>query len=108
MVQRLCNRYNPTQNQVLLHYKFHGLHHEPEEKINSFNNKVRQHAYKCSFECTNPYCTEKKKMHETLICDQMIKGTAIRSIREDALERKHELDARITQACKIEATEEVV
>ena len=35
-------------------------------------------------------------------------GTSIRSIREDALEREHELDALITQARKIEATEEAV
>ena len=49
MVQRLCNRYRPTQNQVLLHYQFHGLRQEPGEKIDSFINKVRQHADKCSF-----------------------------------------------------------
>ena len=100
MKQNLCNRYRPTQNQVLLHYQFHGLRQEPGEKI-----KVRQHADKCSFKCTNPYCTEKEKIHETLIRDQIIIGTSIRSIREDFLEREHELDA---QARKIEATEEAV
>ena len=108
MVQRLCNRYRPTQNQVLLHYQFYGLRQEPKEKINSFINKVRQHADKCSFKCTNPYCTEKEKIHETLICDQIIIDTSIRSIREDALEREHEVNAHITQARKIEATEEAV
>ena len=41
MVQRLCNRYRPTQNQVLFHYQFHGLSPEPGEKIDSFINKVR-------------------------------------------------------------------
>ena len=66
MVQRLCNRYRPTQKQVLLHYQFHGLCQEPGEKINSFINKVRQHADKCSFKCTNPDCTEKEKIHKTL------------------------------------------
>ena len=81
MVQRLCNRYRPTQNQVLLHYQFHGLHQEPGEKIDSFINKVRQHADKCSFKCTNPYCTEKEKIHKTLIRDQIIIAISIRSIR---------------------------
>ena len=48
MVQTLYSRYRPTQNQVLLHYQFH----EP-----------RQNANKRSFKCTNPYCTEKEKIH---------------------------------------------
>ena len=68
-MQRLCNRYRPTQNQGVLHYQFHGLLQEPKEKIDSFINKERQHADKCSFKCTNPYCTEKEKIHEILIRD---------------------------------------
>ena len=108
MVQRLRNRYRLTQNQVLLHYQFHGLRQEPGEKIDSFINKVRQHAGKCFFKYTNPYSTEKEKIHETLIRDQIIIGTSIRSIKEDALNREHEHDALITQARKIEATEEAV
>ena len=47
-------------------------------------------------------------MHETMIRDQIIIGTSIRSIREDALEREHERDALITQVRKIVATEEAV
>ena len=101
MVQKLLNRYTPTQK----HYQFHGLRQEPGEEIDSFINKVRQHADKWSFKCTNP---EKEKIHKTLIRDQIIIGTFIRSIWEDALEREHELDALITQARKIEATEEAV
>ena len=44
MVQILCNRYRPTQNQVLLHYQFHGLRHEPGEKIDSFINNMPTNA----------------------------------------------------------------
>ena len=51
MVQRLCNRYSPTQNQVLLHYQFHGLRQKPGKKIDSFINKVRQHVDKCAVTC---------------------------------------------------------
>ena len=108
MVQTLYSRYRPTQNQVLLHYQFHGLPQEPGEKIYSFINKVRQHDDKRSFKCTNPYCTEKEKIHETLIHDQIIIGSSIRSIREDALHREHERNAIITQARKIEAIEGAV
>ena len=61
MLQRLCNRYRPTQNQVLFHYQFHGLRQEPGEKIHSFFDKVRQHADKCSFKYSNLYDTEKEK-----------------------------------------------
>ena len=81
---------------------------EPGEKIYSFINKIRQHADKCSFKCTNPCCTEKEKIHETLIRDQIIIGTSIRSIRENALKREYELGALITQARKIEANKEAV
>ena len=80
MVQRPCNRYRPTQNQILLHYQFHCPRQEPGEKIDSFINKVRKHADKCPFKGTNLYCTEKEKIHETLIRDQIIIGTSIRSI----------------------------
>ena len=61
MLQRLCNRYRPTQNQVLFHYQFHGLRQEPGEKIHSFFDKVRQHVDKCSFKYSNLYDTEKEK-----------------------------------------------
>ena len=51
---------------------------------------------------------QKKRIHETLIRDQIIIGTSMRRIKEDALEREPELDALITQSRKIEATEEAV
>ena len=105
MVQKLSTRYKPTQNQVLLHYQFHGLRQEHGEKIDAFINRVRIHADKCAFKCTNRNCTEKDKIHNTLIRDQIIIGTSVQGIREDALEREHELDALITQARKIEATD---
>ena len=108
MTEKLVTRYRPTQNQVLLHYQFHGLRQEYGEKIDTFMNRVKVHADKCAFKCTNEDCTEKDKIHNTLIRDQIIIGTSIRSIREDALEREYELDALITQARKIEATDMAV
>lgn len=108
MVQRLDNWYRPTQNQVLLHYQIHGLCQKHREKIDSFINKIRWHAGKCSFKRTNPNCTEKEKIHKTRIQDQIIIGTSIRSIREEVLKKENELNALITQAWKIKATEEAV
>ena len=59
MVKKLQDRYQPAQNQVLLHYQFHQLKQEPGEKIDAFINKICQHADKCAFKCTNTSCTEK-------------------------------------------------
>ena len=59
MVKKLQERYQPSQNQVLLHYQFHQLKQEPGEKIDAFINKICQHADKCAFKCTNTSCTEK-------------------------------------------------
>lgn len=41
IVQRLSKQYRPTQNEVLLHYQFHGLCQEPQEKIHSFIKVTR-------------------------------------------------------------------
>ena len=106
MIKKLRDRYQPAQNQVLLHFQFHQIKQEPGEKIDSFINKIRQHADKCAFKCTNPGCTEKAQIHNTLIRDQIIIGTNITSIRENALEKEHDLASLISTARKIEATEE--
>jgi len=55
--------------------------------------------------CTNDSCTAKDSIHKTLIRDQIIIGTNIPSIREDALEREYDLATLIAKARKIEATE---
>ena len=106
MVKKLHDRYQPAQNQVLLHYQFHQLKQEPGEKIDAFINKICQHADKCAFKCTNTSCTEKDQIHKTLIRDQIIIGTNIASVRENALEKEHDLASLISTARKIEATEE--
>ena len=102
----LRDRYQPAQNQVLLHFQFHQIKQEPGEKIDSFINEIRQHADKCAFKCTNPGCTEKDQVHNTLIRDQIVIGTNIASISENALEKEHDLASLISTARKIEATEE--
>ena len=108
MVKKLHDRYQPAQNQVLLQYHFHQLKQEPgEKKIDAFINKICQHADKCAFKYTNTSCTEKDQIHKTLIRDQIIIGTNIASVRENALEKEHDLASLISTARKkIEATEE--
>ena len=106
MVKKLHDRYQPAQNQVLLHCQFHQLKQEPGEKIDAFINKICQHADKCAFKCTKASCTEKDQIHKTLIRDQIIIGTNIASIRENALEKEHDLASLISTARKVEATEE--
>ena len=105
MTKKLYDRYKPTENRVLLHYQFHQLKQASGEKVDDFINKVCQHAEKCAFKCTNDSCTAKDAIHKTLIRDQIIIGTNIPSIREDALEREYDLATLITKARKIEATE---
>ena len=75
-------------------------------KLVLFINKVCQHADKCAFKCTNTSCTEKTQIHKTLIREQIIIGTTIASIRENTLEKEHDLTLLISAARKIEATNE--
>ena len=105
MIKKLYDRYRPTQNSVLLHYQFHQLKHSSGEKVDDFINKVCQQAEKCAFKSTNDSCTAKDSIHKTLIRDQIIIGTNIASIRDDALEREYDLATLIAKARKIEARE---
>ena len=101
MVTKLRDRYKPTQNQVLLHFQFNSLIQEPEESIDTFINRVKQHARHCEFKCQSAQC----KVSETLIRDRIIIGTNNKNIREDALEKEYTLTELEKQARKIEATE---
>ena len=105
MTKKLYDRYKPTQNRVLSRYQFHQLKQASGEKVDDFINKVCQHAEKCAFKCTNDSCTAKDSIHKTLIRDQIIIGTNIPSIREDALEREYDLATLIAKARKNETTE---
>ena len=106
MVAKLRQRYQPSQNQVLLHYQFHNLQQATGEKIDSFINRVCQHAEKCEFKCKNTSCTSRNAIHEILIRDQIVIGTNNTTIREQALEKELTLTDLISHSRKVEATEE--
>ena len=101
MIQKLRDRYKPTQNQVLLHYEFNSLNQQHDEKIDTFINRIKEHARQCDFKCASNQCNVK----DTLIRDRIIIGTHNRNIREDALEKEYPLPELEKQARKIEATE---
>ena len=106
MVAKLRQRYQPSQNHVLLHYQFHNLQQATGEKIDSFINRVCQHAEKCEFKCKNTSCTSRNAIHEILIRDQIVIGTNNTTIREQALEKELNLTDLISHSRKVEATEE--
>ena len=98
---KLRTRYKPTQNQVLLHFQFNSLTQAPDESIDTYINRVKEHARQCEFRCTSATCN----VRETLIRDRIIMGTHNKNIREDALEKEYQLADLEKQARKIEATE---
>eukprot|EP00112_Aurelia_sp_Birch-Aquarium-sp1_P010952 Seg2314.7 transcript_id=Seg2314.7/GoldUCD/mRNA.D3Y31 product="Transposon Tf2-3 polyprotein" pseudo=true protein_id=Seg2314.7/GoldUCD/D3Y31 len=100
MTSKLRERYKPTQNQVLLHFQFHSLTQETDETIDTFINRVKEHAARCNFKCDSGTCD----VMQTLIRDRIIMGTNNKSIRDDALEKEHKLSELEKQARKIEAT----
>ena len=103
-IDKLTNRYNPTQNKVLLHYQFHQLKQLLGEKIDSYINRVQLHADNCAFKCQNPGYTEKNLIHNSLIRDQIIIGTNMTMLRTNALDKEHDLPTLISQARTLETT----
>ena len=101
MTKKLHDGYQHAHNQVLLYFQFHQIKQELGEKIDSFINKIRQHADKCAFECTNPGSTQTDQFHNTLIRDQILLGTNVASIRGNALEKEHYLASLIQQQEKL-------
>ena len=104
MVEKLRLRYQPSQSQVPLHYQFHQFQQATGEKIDSFINRIFQHAEKCEFKCKNTVCTSRNIINEMLIRDQIIIGTNNATIREQALAMELNLTALIFHSRKIEAT----
>ena len=101
MVDKLTTRYEPSTNQVLTNFQFHLLHQKAGEPIDSFINRVKEHATRCTFKCTHANCT----VTETLIRDRIVTGTTNKTIRDTALLKQYDLTQLEKQARKIEATE---
>ena len=68
LVERLRNRYKPTQNQTMAHYKFHRLSQGIDQSFDSFFNEVKKQAKSCAFTCKGKGCS----VADTLIRDQVI------------------------------------
>ena len=92
---------NHRKNQTLLYYQFHQLQQATSEKIDSFINRIFQHADKCEFKSKNTACTSRDTIHETLIRDQIIIRTNNTTIREQALEKELNLTALISILVKL-------
>ena len=70
LVELLHTRYQLTGNQMMSHFKFHGLRQSADQTFDSFVNEVKNEAKKCDFKCTNANCS----VERTLIRDQVIAG----------------------------------
>ena len=87
LVGRLRNRYKPTQNQTMAHYKFHRLSQGIDQSFDSFVNEVKKQAKSCAFTCKGKDCS----VADTLIRDQVIIGVRDDEFRKIALKEEWDL-----------------
>ena len=81
LVEGLGERYKPTQNETMSHYKFHRLRQNIDQSFDSFVNDVKSQAKNYSFKCASDECA----VPDTLIRDQIIIGVRDEDFRKNAL-----------------------
>ena len=81
------DRYVPTSNKVINHYKLHRIVQNASETFDNFTHRVKAVALLCDFKCDDAGCT----VQDTLIRDQIIVGTSNETVREDALKNQWNL-----------------
>ena len=91
--------YKPTENSTRRNYHFRDLEQGPEETFTAFCSRVVLDAGHCSFKCTHADCTAE----ETAARDQIIFGTRLQKIREEALLKSWDLATLRTEGMKIES-----
>ena len=99
LVEKINNRYKPTQNATMCHYKFHRIQQKSEQSFDNFVNEVKKEAKNCSFKCTNQNCT----VSDILIRDQIIIGVRDEEFRKNALREEWELAVLELNGRKAEA-----
>ena len=83
---KLHQRYKPTQNQTMAHYKFHHLSQGLDQSFDSFVNEIKKQAKNCAFTCKRKDCT----VADTLIRDQIIIGIRDEEFRKNAVKEEWE------------------
>ena len=99
MVKLLKERYAPTENTTMAHFKFHRLHQKTDQSFDDFVNEVKKASSYCQFKCKSKDCSVK----DTLIRDRIIFGLIDEEFKTKALEEQWELDKLETQGRKAEA-----
>ena len=97
--EKMIEFYKPTENETLIHYEFRDLHQKSDESFISFCNRVVSAAKMCNFKCDSQNCS----VQETIVRDQIVIGTKIAKIREEALEKSWKLDELKKTGMKIES-----
>ena len=97
--EKMTTFYKPTENETLIHYEFREIRQKPEETFISFCNRVMSAVKMCNFKCQHQDCT----VSDTIARDQILIGTKISKIREDALEKSWNLEDLKKNGMKIES-----
>ena len=86
-VDKLLERYRPSQNKILASYRFSHLKQQPLESWDSWGNRVKHEANLCDFSCAAATCTVKGN----IIWNQLVCGTSNDEIRKSALNEQWSL-----------------
>ena len=91
--------YKPTDNPVLVNYKFRSLTQNEGETFHAFCNRVDKESKSCYFNCDSPNCNADK----IAVRDQVVIGTTNNKIKEEALLKSWKLDDLRKEGMKIES-----
>ena len=91
--------YKPTENPTLKNYQFRSLSQGKSESFTSFCNRVEKEAGHCQFKCASPDCTAEQKA----VRDQIVIGTLMNEIREEALKKSWSLSLLRTEGMQMES-----
>ena len=62
IINRLHDRFKPSTNKTISHYKFHRLQQSTSQLFDSFANAVKNKAKNCNFKCQSDTCNVSKTL----------------------------------------------
>ena len=91
--------YKPTENLTLVNFQFRSLAQLDGESFTTFCDRISREAKSCSFKCNHQDCTAES----IAVRDQIVIGTSITKIREEALLKSWDLNTIRVEGMRIES-----
>ena len=96
MVTLLKERYAPTKNTTMAHFRFNKIHQKMDQSFDDFVNEVKKASSYCEFKCKSKECSVK----DILIRDRIVFGMSDDEFKTKAIEEQWDLSKLETQGRK--------